>query len=71
LGGYGCDNTHLGRRLAEVQHLPFRLLPAGGSTDNCQLAATSRGWGTAFPALPTDFMAETGVANSFPLGRRN
>ena len=63
LGGYGCGKTHFGRRLAEVQQLPFRLLPAGGSTDNRQLAGTSRGWGTAFPALPTEFMASTGVGN--------
>ena len=63
LGGYGCGKTHFGRRLAEVQQLPFRLLPAGGSSDNRQLAGTSRGWGTAFPALPTEFMASTGVGN--------
>ena len=63
LGGYGCGKTHFGRRLAELQQLPFRLLPAGGSSDNRQLAGTSRGWGTAFPSLPTEFMASTGVGN--------
>lgn len=63
VGGYGCGKTYFARRLAEVQKLPFRLLAAGGSSDNRQLAGTSRGWSTAFPALPVDFMAESGVAN--------
>ena len=63
VGGYGVGKTYFGRRLAETQDLPFRLLPAGGSTDNRQLMGTARGWSSAFPALPVDFMAESGVAN--------
>lgn len=67
VGGYGVGKTYFSRRLAETQGLPFRLLPAGGSSDNRQLMGTSRGWGTAFPALPVDFMAESGVANGLVL----
>lgn len=63
LGGYGCGKTFFGRRLAETLGLPHRLLAVGGSSDNRQLAGTSRGWGTAYPSLPVDFMAETGIGN--------
>lgn len=63
LGGYGSGKTFFGKRLAEVLEVPHRLLAVGGSTDNRQLAGTSRGWGSAYPSLPVDFMAETGVGN--------
>lgn len=63
VGGVGCGKTHFGRRLAETLEVPFQMLAAGGSTDNRQLAGTSRGWGTAFPSLPVDFMSGTGVGN--------
>lgn len=63
LGGYGCGKTFFGKRLAEVLGVPHRLLAVGGSTDNRQLAETSRGWGSAYPSLPVDFLAETGVGN--------
>lgn len=63
VGDHGCGKTRFARRLAEVQHLPWRLLAAGGSTDNRQLAGTARGWSNACPSLPVDFMAASGVAN--------
>jgi len=63
LGGYGSGKTYFGKRLAEVLEVPHRLLAVGGSTDNRQLAGTSRGWSSAYPSLPVDFMAETGVGN--------
>lgn len=63
VGGVGCGKTHFCRRLAETLGLPFQLLAAGGSSDNRQLAGTARGWGTAFPSLPVDFMCGSGVGN--------
>lgn len=63
VGHHGCGKTRFAQRLAEVQGLPWRLLAAGGSTDNRALAGTARGWSSAYPSLPVDFMGETGVAN--------
>lgn len=63
MGGYGSGKTFFGKRLAEVLGVPHRLLAVGGSTDNRQLAGTSRGWSSAYPSLPVDFMAETGIGN--------
>lgn len=61
--GYGCGKTRFAQRLAEAQGLSWRLMAAGGSADNRQLAGTSRGWSSAYPSLLVDFMGESGVAN--------
>jgi len=67
LGPPGVGKTRFVRRLSELSGVPYRLVNAGGSTDNRDFAGTARGWGTAKPARITEILRETEVANPLVL----
>ena len=67
LGPPGVGKTRFVRRLSELSGVPYRLVNAGGSSDNRDFAGTARGWGTAKPARITEILRETEVANPLVL----
>lgn len=67
VGPPGIGKTRFARRLAELAAVPFRIINAGGSSDNRNFSGTARGWSTAHPAQIVEIFRETGVANPIVL----
>ena len=63
VGSPGCGKTHFLQRLAELLEIPTLLLAIGGMADNTTLRGTPRGYNSARPGLPVQFIVESGCAN--------
>lgn len=63
VGPPGAGKSWLAQKIGEVIGLPTLVISAAGSTDNMALKGTARGWNSARPGLPVDFMAQHQVAN--------
>jgi len=67
IGEPGGGKTRYATRLAELTGLGFRLIAAGGGSDNRNLTGTARGWGTTNPSAVVDLIAGSGMANPLVL----
>lgn len=63
VGPPGIGKTRFARRLAELLGVPFAWKGLAGSSDNRDLAGTSRGWSSAQPSWPVTQLVQLGVAN--------
>ncbi len=67
VGPPGIGKTRFARRLSELANVPFRVVNAGGSSDNRDFAGTARGWSSARPARIVDILRDTETANPIVL----
>lgn len=62
VGAPGCGKSRLARRLAETADLALKVFSCGGVADS-HFAGVSRGWSTALPSVPLEFLRASRVPN--------
>lgn len=67
VGPAGVGKNRFVRRLSELSGVPYRVVNAGGSSDNRDFSGTARGWGSAKPARIVEILRETETANPIVL----
>ncbi|WP_420402436.1 AAA family ATPase [Nisaea sp.] len=63
LGAPGTGKSRFARRFAELAGLPMRTIGCGGTSDNRDLAGTSKGWSTGEPSSVLRAIRDGNCAN--------
>ncbi len=63
VGPPGAGKSWFAQKIGEALGLPTLVISAAGSMDNMALKGTARGWNSARPGLPIEFIAQHQVAN--------